>query len=61
MPTLCASYHPNLVSFSPLISYLGEEFRDHPKSLKGNNDILNLTKPDVIFDIHKVCVCVDRL
>lgn len=33
----------------------GEEFKNHPKLLKGNNDILNLTKPEVIFEIHKVC------
>ena len=32
----------------------GLEFKDHPKLLKGNNDILNLTKPDVIYEIHKV-------
>ena len=32
----------------------GEEFKDHSKCLKGNNDILNLTKPELIFEIHKV-------
>ena len=32
----------------------GEEFKSHSKMLKGNNDILNLTKPDLIFEIHKV-------
>jgi 5-methyltetrahydrofolate--homocysteine methyltransferase len=35
--------------------FRGEEFKDHPKSLKGNNDLLSLTKPDVIYEIHKVC------
>src|SRR5580704_13456932 len=30
----------------------GERFRDHAHSLKGCNDILALTKPDVIEDIH---------
>ena len=34
--------------------YAGEEFKDHPKPLKGDNDLLCLTKPDVIYDIHKV-------
>jgi methionine synthase I (cobalamin-dependent) len=34
--------------------FLGEEFKDHPKSLKGNNDILNLTQPHIIYKIHKV-------
>ncbi|KAK2175405.1 B-12 dependent methionine synthase [Ridgeia piscesae] len=33
--------------------FLGEEFKDHPKVLKGNNDILSLTRPDVIYNIHK--------
>lgn len=31
---------------------LGEEFKDHPKPLQGNNDMLVLTRPDVILDIH---------
>ena len=34
----------------------GEEFKDHPKSLKGNNDLLCLTQPHVIYEIHKVCL-----
>jgi len=38
--------------------FRGQEFKDHPKSLKGNNDILSITQPDVIYSIHKVCVCV---
>ena len=33
----------------------GEEFKDHPKSLKGNNDLLCLTQPHIIYEIHKVC------
>jgi 5-methyltetrahydrofolate--homocysteine methyltransferase len=28
--------------------YRGERFADHPKDLKGNNDLLVLTRPDVI-------------
>lgn len=28
-------------------------FEDHPKSLKGNNDLLSLTRPDIIKDIHR--------
>jgi 5-methyltetrahydrofolate--homocysteine methyltransferase len=34
--------------------FRGEEFKDHPKSLKGNNDILVLTRPKIILEIHKV-------
>lgn len=33
--------------------FRGEEFRDHPLPLKGNNDILSITRPDVILEIHK--------
>jgi 5-methyltetrahydrofolate--homocysteine methyltransferase len=32
--------------------YRGERFKDHAKSLKGNNDLLQLTRPDVISAIH---------
>jgi 5-methyltetrahydrofolate--homocysteine methyltransferase len=32
--------------------YRGERFKDHPIDLKGNHDILNITRPDVIRDIH---------
>ncbi len=32
--------------------YRGERFKDHGKSLKGNNDLLQLTRPDVISAIH---------
>jgi 5-methyltetrahydrofolate--homocysteine methyltransferase len=33
--------------------YRGERFKDHPKDLKGNNDLLQLTRPDVIREIHE--------
>ncbi len=33
--------------------YRGERFLDHPKDLKGNNDLLVLTRPDVIAGIHR--------
>ena len=32
--------------------FRGERFKNHPRDLKGNNDILVLTRPDVIADIH---------
>ena len=31
----------------------GERFADHSQALKGNNDILSLTKPDLIASIHR--------
>jgi 5-methyltetrahydrofolate--homocysteine methyltransferase len=33
--------------------YRGERFRDSPKDLKGNNDLLVLTRPEVIGEIHR--------
>ena len=33
--------------------FRGERFRDHPKKLKGMNDVLVLTRPDIIADIHR--------
>lgn len=32
--------------------FRGERFKDHPYSLKGNNDLLALTRPDVLKEIH---------
>ncbi|MEM9337405.1 MAG: homocysteine S-methyltransferase family protein [Bacteroidota bacterium] len=32
--------------------FRGERFKDHPCELKGNNDILALTRPDVLKSIH---------
>ena len=32
--------------------FRGERFADHGKDLKGNNDLLQLTRPDVIREIH---------
>ena len=34
--------------------FRGSQFQEHPKNLKGNNDLLSLTQPDIIYDIHKV-------
>jgi 5-methyltetrahydrofolate--homocysteine methyltransferase len=33
--------------------YSGERFRGHGRDLKGNNDILTLTQPDIIAGIHR--------
>ena len=32
--------------------FRGERFKEHPKDLKGNNDLLQLTRPDVLREIH---------
>lgn len=33
--------------------FRGERFKDHPYPLKGNNDLLSITRPDIIKDIHR--------
>jgi 5-methyltetrahydrofolate--homocysteine methyltransferase len=33
--------------------YRGERFRDSPRDLKGNNDLLVLTRPELIGEIHR--------
>src|SRR5690554_295303 len=33
--------------------FRGERFKDYPYDLKGNNDLLSITKPEVIKEIHK--------
>jgi 5-methyltetrahydrofolate--homocysteine methyltransferase len=32
--------------------FRGRRFADHPVSLKGNNDLLSLTRPDIVREIH---------
>ena len=36
--------------------FRGDEFKNHPVMLKGNNDILNLTAPQVIAEVHQMYV-----
>ena len=33
--------------------FRGEAFKDHPSDLKGNNDLLSITAPKIIYDIHR--------
>jgi 5-methyltetrahydrofolate--homocysteine methyltransferase len=33
--------------------YRGERFKDHPKDLKGNNELLQFSRPDVIRAVHE--------
>ncbi|KAI9498247.1 methionine synthase [Zychaea mexicana] len=33
--------------------FRAEEFKNHTRDLRGNNDLLTLTKPDAIYDIHR--------
>jgi 5-methyltetrahydrofolate--homocysteine methyltransferase len=34
-------------------AYRGERFREHPRDVAGDPDLLNLTRPEVILDIHR--------
>ncbi len=47
MGTMIQSYHLEEND------YRGERFTEHPSDLKGNNDLLSLTRPDIIKSIHK--------
>ena len=33
--------------------FRGERFKNYPSSLKGNNDLLSITQPQIISEIHK--------
>ena len=33
--------------------YRGQRFADHPSDLKGNNELLQFTRPDVVSEIHE--------
>src|SRR4051794_6377220 len=33
--------------------FRGERLKQHPKDVQGNNDLLVLTRPDIISDIHQ--------
>ena len=33
--------------------YRGERFADHPQDVAGDPDLLNLTRPDLVLDIHR--------
>src|SRR5690349_18421632 len=34
-------------------AYRGERFRSHPRDVAGDPDLLNLTRPEVVLDIHR--------
>ncbi len=33
--------------------FRGQQFKNHHKDLKGNNDLLSITRPDIILEIHR--------
>ena len=47
MGTMVQSYNLKEVDFR------GDRFKDHKSDLKGNNELLSLTRPDVISEIHR--------
>ena len=34
--------------------YRGERFKDHPRDVKGNNDMLVLTQPQIIEEVQRL-------
>src|SRR5437764_429735 len=34
-------------------AYRGERFKDHPHDVAGDPDLLNLTRPEIVLDIHR--------
>src|ERR671927_1503266 len=34
-------------------AYRGERFRDHPRDVAGDPDLLNITRPEVVLGIHR--------
>jgi 5-methyltetrahydrofolate--homocysteine methyltransferase len=34
-------------------AYRGERFKDHPRDVAGDPDLLNITRPEVVADIHR--------
>ena len=38
--------------------FRGAGFENHPGELKGNNDLLVLTRPDVVREIHDAYLCL---
>lgn len=47
MGTMIQSYNLSEEDFR------GKRFKDHPHDLKGNNDLLSLTQPEIIKEIHR--------
>src|SRR5687768_986959 len=47
MGTMIQAYNLNEADFR------GERFKSHHKDLRGNNDLLSITQPEIIQDIHK--------
>ncbi len=35
------------------VDFRGNEYKEHSMSLKGNNDLLSITRPDIIKEIHR--------
>ena len=46
MGTLVQSYNLTEADFR------GERFRDHPRDLRGDTDLICLTRPDIVTAIH---------
>ena len=34
--------------------FRGDRFKNHNKDLKGNNELITITRPDVLYEIHQI-------
>ena len=41
--------------------FRGDLFKKHPDELKGNNDLLSLTRPEIIRNIHKDILMLEAI
>ena len=49
-----------LTIWRPYYHTAGGRFAAHGRDLKGNNDLLALTRPDVVSDIHRAYLAAGR-
>ena len=47
MGTMLQAGHPTAADFN------GGEFASHPVALAGDNDVLNITRPDLVKSVHR--------
>ena len=41
--------------------FRGERFKDYPSPLKGNNDLLSITQPEAVKEVHVIVFYVHGL
>ena len=49
---LYSSRHPELRA-NRILLFIGEQFKDIAKEVKNNNDLLNISKPELVIEVHE--------